>query len=90
MKNLILVLAALASFSAMADCESGHWINDVMDNGGLIKLEDNSIWQVDPVDTADSMIWLMADNVVICSNGKMINTSESTGNTVHVRLLTRE
>ena len=90
MKNLMLALTAFASFGAMADCESGHWISDVMDNGGLIKLEDNSIWQVDSSETADSMIWLITDNVVICSNGKMINTSESTGNIVHARQLTRE
>ncbi|MGU9778789.1 hypothetical protein ACV3J7_20825 [Salmonella enterica] len=87
MKQLLIALAMVASFAANADCESGHWISEVMDNGGLIKLENNSIWQVNPAETYNSMIWLMADDVVICSDGKMINTSESDGNTVHVKLL---
>lgn len=89
MKCLIIAGLIFASFGANADCVQGHYISDVMDMGKLIKLEDNSLWQVDPVDTPDSMVWLMADDVVICSDGKMINTSESTGNTIHVKLLTR-
>lgn len=82
------VLIAVAS-SAFADCEQGHYIQEVMGNGKIIQLENDSLWQVNAVDTVDSMLWLPADNVVICSDGKMINTDEDSGNTVHVKLLSR-
>jgi Sel1 repeat len=31
-----------------SSCDSGHWIESVSDDGGIVKLEDSSLWQVDP------------------------------------------
>lgn len=62
--------------SASSECESGHWIDSVMDDGGLIKLEDGSLWKVDDSDTIDSDLWLPTSEIVICG-GKLINTDDS-------------
>ena len=63
-------------------CESGHWIESIMDDGNLIKLEDGTLWEVDAVDTVDSAIWLPVSDVVVC-DGKIINTDDN--ETVHAR-----
>jgi hypothetical protein len=58
------------------DCESGHWIDSVMSDGEIIKLEDGSVWRVDAGDTVDSMLWLPISDVVVCSD-KIINTDDN-------------
>jgi len=54
-------------------CAGGHWISSVMADGKLIKLEDGSVWEVDSVDTVDSMLWLPTENILVC-NGRLVNT----------------
>ncbi len=61
---------------AASDCEAGHWVESVSDNGGIIKLEDGSVWRVDPVDTVDSSLWLPATDIVACDD-KLINTEDN-------------
>lgn len=91
MKRLFIgcALMSLAS-AASANCVQGHYIQEVMGDGKIIRLENDSLWQVDAVDTVDSMLWLPSESVVICSDGKMIDTDEESGNTVHVKLLSKE
>lgn len=55
------------------DCIDGHWISSVMGSGKLIKLEDDSIWEVDTIDTINSMLWLPTEEVLLCGQ-TMINT----------------
>ncbi|HZM06440.1 MAG TPA: hypothetical protein VFC44_25845 [Candidatus Saccharimonadales bacterium] len=43
----------------------GHWIDDVMDDGNLIKLEDGSLWKVSPVDAIDSALWLPVTDITV-------------------------
>jgi len=57
-------------------CESGHWIDNVSDDGTIVKLEDGSVWEVDEVDAIDSALWLPTTDVVACPN-KLINTEDS-------------
>lgn len=59
-----------------SNCESGHWIDSVSDDGQIIKLEDGSVWEVDPVDAIYSMLWLPTTEIVIC-DGKLINTDDN-------------
>lgn len=59
-----------------SDCETGHWIESVMSDGEIIKLEDGSLWQVDAGDTVDSMLWLPISDVTVCGD-KMINTDDN-------------
>ena len=47
-----------------------------MDDGNLVKLEDGSIWKVDPVDTVDSSLWLATSDIVACDD-KLINTDDN-------------
>jgi hypothetical protein len=62
----------------------GHWIEAVLDDGCLIRLEDGSLWQVDPIDTITSFIWLPVSNIIVCGN-RLIN--EDDDETVHARRL---
>lgn len=57
-------------------CESGLSIASVDRDGKVIKLDDGSLWEVDDVDTVDTALWLVADEVVLCE-GKIINTDEN-------------
>lgn len=65
-------------------CEDGHWIEEVLADGQILKLEDGSMWKVDPADTVDSALWLAPSDVVVC-DFTIINVDE--GETVHVRRL---
>ncbi len=56
-------------------CEAGHWVDSVLSDGEIVKLEDGSIWQVDSSDTVDSSLWLETEDVTVC-NGKLINTDD--------------
>jgi hypothetical protein len=47
-----------------------------MSDGEILKLEDDSIWKVDSVDTVDSSLWIDTDNVTVC-DGKLINTDDN-------------
>lgn len=58
------------------DCESGYWIKSVSDDGGIVILEDESVWRVGEIDQLDSMLWLPADDVIACS-GYLINSGNA-------------
>lgn len=47
-------------------CIEGHWIESVLGDGTIIKLEDGSVWEVDAVDAINSMLWLPTESVLIC------------------------
>ncbi len=68
--------ARVARGGYAGSCESGHWIQDVIDGGRLIRLEDGSLWEVDAVDQVDSSLWLPVSNIVICDD-KLINTDDN-------------
>jgi hypothetical protein len=57
-------------------CESGHWIDEVMSDGGIVKLEDGSLWEIDSVDRIDTMLWLPTTDIVACPD-KLINTEDN-------------
>ena len=78
----ITMLPSLST--AQSRCEDGHWIEAVLDDGRLIKLEDGSLWQVDPIDRVTSSIWLPISDIIICGN-RLIN--EDDNETVHARRL---
>ncbi len=75
MKKTALLILAL-TFGLNASCESGHWIDAVMDNGALIKLEDGSLWKVSSLDTINSSIWLPISNITACDY-RLINTDDN-------------
>lgn len=60
-----------------SDCESGHWIESVSEDGDVVTLGDSSVWQVDPGDEVVAMLWLPTTEVVLCEGtGKLINTDD--------------
>jgi Sel1 repeat len=63
-------------------CESGHWVDSVMSDGEIVKLDDGSIWQVDGADAVDSSVWTEADDVTVC-DGKLINTDDKSSLEAH-------
>jgi hypothetical protein len=62
---------------------SGHWIEVVLDDGNLIKLEDGSLWQVSPLDVIDSALWLPISDITIIEGNdpsypyKLVNTDDN-------------
>ena len=50
----------------LEQCETGHWIGKVSDNGSVIVLEDDSIWIVETQQQADASEWLSGDLVTAC------------------------
>lgn len=61
---------------ASSGCESGHWVDSVSSDGEIVKLEDGSIWEVDSVDSIDSVLWLPTTDIVACDD-KLINTEDN-------------
>lgn len=59
-----------------SNCESGHWIQSVSNDGRIVMLEDGSIWEVDVVDAIDSALWLPITEIVACDD-KLINTDDN-------------
>ncbi len=57
------------------NCEGGHWVKTVANQGEIITLEDGSLWQVDAIDKVYSSIWLPISNVTICGS-YLINTDD--------------
>jgi hypothetical protein len=57
-------------------CEDGHWVEEVLGDGAIVKLENGTLWRVDSADTVDSALWLPTTSIVIC-NGKLINTEDN-------------
>jgi hypothetical protein len=54
--GLLIAIFAMVAFGGLGRanaqfCEDGHWIDAVLDDGRLIRLEDGSLWQVDRIDT---------------------------------------
>jgi len=63
---------------------TGHWISQVLSNGKYLVLEDNSLWEIDSIDTIDTALWLPISNVVIVEKAyqgfvfyDIINTDDS-------------
>ncbi|MBI3934685.1 MAG: hypothetical protein HY316_08315 [Acidobacteria bacterium] len=61
--------------SSGTKCVDGHWIQEVIDNGKIIKLEDGSLWEVDAIDAITSSIWLPISDVLVCGS-RIINVDE--------------
>ena len=74
---------------------SGHWIRENVDGGRFILLEDNSFWQVDPLDRIDTILWLPVSDVTVLESSSgspgynylLINTDD--GEQAHARYLGR-
>jgi hypothetical protein len=59
-----------------AGCEAGHWVRSVSDAGRIVVLQDGSVWEIDPIDRIDTMLWLPTDDIVVCGD-RLINTDDN-------------
>ena len=78
MRKLLMALTCfglLASAATARACEADHWIDKVSDDGGIVILEDGSVWLIDPVDRATTITWTEIDDVAACVD-RLINTDE--------------
>ena len=46
----------------------GHWVSKVIESGKYVILEDNSLWQVSPLDKINSMLWLVTEKITVVEN----------------------
>ena len=69
-------------YTRTGGCESGHWVDSVLSDGKIVKLEDGSIWRVDNADTVDSSLWLTTEDVTVCE-GKLINSDDESTVVAH-------
>ena len=64
------------------DPGDGHWINEVRDSGRFILLEDGSLWEVAPINQAETCIWLPTAEIEVLENDdpiypyKIVNKDE--------------
>ncbi|MEK7398328.1 MAG: hypothetical protein AAB116_15460 [Candidatus Poribacteria bacterium] len=58
-----------------------HWIISNSGNGSILTLEDSSVWEIQPVNHADTCSWVPATNIVVSNSNnplypyKLINVS---------------
>ncbi|WP_414664845.1 hypothetical protein [Horticoccus sp. 23ND18S-11] len=70
---------------------SEHWLKQNIDRGAMLLLEDGSLWDVDPLDKIDAMLWLPITNVRVLESTKgspgydylIVNTDD--GEKVHAK-----
>ena len=82
MKSLLMI--AIITISLNAYCESGHWIQEVSENGSIVILEDGTVYQVSSLDTIISSLWLPITSITACDY-KLINIDD--GEIVEARKL---
>jgi hypothetical protein len=49
---------------------SGHWILENIDAGSMMVLEDNSVWEIDPLDkiSESTFLWLLTSEITIVTS----------------------
>jgi hypothetical protein len=70
-----------------------HWIKSVVARGQTIQLEDGSVWQINPLNKVDAILWLATERITIVDSGnalyphKLINTDGKS--TAEAKLISR-
>lgn len=62
-------------------------ISSVSSDGGVIKMLDESIYEIDQLGRIQTMLWLPTTEVLILETGKMLNPSDSGGELIECRRL---
>ncbi len=48
-----------------------HWIHEVIDGGKLIKLEDESVWEITFIDRIHTVLWLPMQRISITKSNNI-------------------
>ena len=74
LKSFTFTFLLLLNFSAMAsECNKGHSVQESTSDGSIVILEDDSVWQIAPIDRAYTVNWLPETKITACE-AKLINT----------------
>ncbi len=67
-----------------------HWVQKTIGSGAFIQLEDNSLWEISPIDRINTMLWLPIDNIVVIESKNSLYPYKLVGerDTAEARLLT--
>ena len=90
---LLLTFPAGAALPVVLTSQVGtHSIESIADSGGVIVLDDESVWGIQVVDRVDSGVWLESDDVMVKRTNEdpnypylLINTDEH--ETVHAKYM---
>jgi hypothetical protein len=82
MKTLFAAIVFACASTAHA-CDDGYSISAVLADGSVIKLDDDSLWRVNPADVATASSWTEMSDVLVCDDEKIINVDDD--ETVYVR-----
>lgn len=82
-----------SSGRAYAGTGREHWIRENIDSGTMMILEDGSIWELDPYDKFEAMLWLPATDITVIESNDgspgydylLINTDD--GEKAHAKLI---
>ena len=93
---LTRVLARNQSGGAYAGVGGGHWVKENVGNGTYMILEDGSLWQIDPFDKIDAMLWLPISDVTVLESSSgspgydylLVNTDD--GEQAHAKYMGRQ
>lgn len=90
------IASSQSSGKAYAGVGGGHWIKKNVGSGTYIILEDGSLWQIDPLDKIDAMLWLPISNITVVESSSgssgydylLINTDD--GEKAHAKYMGHE
>ena len=90
------VLVENEGSGAYAGIGGGHWVKKNVDSGTYIILEDGSLWQIDPMNKIDAMLWLPISEITVLKstsgspgyNYLLINTDD--GEQAHAKYMGQE
>ena len=63
--TLCVILAVGIPLAPAIACDDGHWIEETLADGKVLKLEDGSLWRVDSIDTVTSALWVPMSDVIV-------------------------
>ncbi|MHC4354651.1 MAG: hypothetical protein ACYTE3_12130 [Planctomycetota bacterium] len=46
----------------------GHWLKERLDSDNSVRLEDDSLWQVNPVDRITCSLWLCTEGIIVAES----------------------
>jgi hypothetical protein len=64
-ENVSEARGSVAGQKLYAGVGGGHWVKKNVDSGTYMVLEDGSLWQIDPIDKVDAMLWLPISNITV-------------------------
>jgi len=87
---------SVAHSKAYLGVGGGHWIKKNVDSGTYIILEDGSLWEIDPFDKIDAMLWLPISNITVIESSSgspsydymLINTDD--GEKAHAKYMGKQ